>query len=236
MERRSGHVCGSLSCLDMILAVLTHTTRQAADDEDLLVLSKGHAAPALYAALVVSDLLPRGLDLRRLGSPLEGHPRRDGVPTVEVSTGSLGHGIAFAVGAAIASPARNVFCIASDAEMQAGITYESMRVAARLSLPNLAVMVDHNGFQTDGRLSGDGSFNELAAMGALGMKIAACNGHDPAELEEVISQAVGAGPALIDCRTTRGYGFEGLLGTGEIYGEEISDELGAALLQAAAQK
>ncbi len=126
-------------------------------DRDILILSIGHVAPVLYAALAHAGYFPKEelLTLRKLGSRLQGHPGRDhGLPGVELSAGSLGQGIGVAVGVALARkmdlhPGR-VFCVAGDGELQEGSVWEAAMAAAHYQLDNLLVIVDRNGVQIDG--------------------------------------------------------------------------------------
>ena len=157
----SGHPGGSLSAADMIsvlffkqLNIDPKDPKKA--DRDKFVLSKGHAAPILYAALAERGFFPKAdlLTLRRLGSKLQGHPDMLKVPGVEMSTGSLGQGISAAVGMALAAkidknPGR-VYALLGDGELQEGLVWEAIMCASHYKLDNLTVLVDWNGIQIDG--------------------------------------------------------------------------------------
>ncbi len=160
-EAGSGHPGGSLSMTDLITALVFHELRidPAHPDEpnrDRLVLSKGHAAPALYAALAHRGYLPHDelFTLRRLGSRLQGHADRNKLPCIEASTGCLGQGIGMAVGMALdarlAGRPSRIYTIIGDGECQAGPTWEALMAGGHYRLSNLTVILDRNGLETDG--------------------------------------------------------------------------------------
>jgi len=157
----SGHPGGSLSVADLLTALVFQElridpTRPEWVERDRLVLSKGHAAPALYAALALRGFLPREelMTLRQLGSRLQGHVDRNKLPVIEASTGCLGQGIGMAVGMALGArlahnPSRT-FAIIGDGECQAGPTWEALMAGGHYRLDNLVVILDRNGYETDG--------------------------------------------------------------------------------------
>jgi transketolase len=157
----SGHPGGSLSVTDLLTALVFHELKidpQHPDqpDRDRLVLSKGHAAPALYAALAHRGFLPveELLSFRKLGSRLQGHADGNKLPGVEAATGSLGQGIGLAVGMALdgrlAHRPSRVYAIIGDGECQAGPTWEALMAGGHYALDNLVVILDRNRFETDG--------------------------------------------------------------------------------------
>jgi len=162
---KSGHPGGSLSAIDLIVALWfaeMKGVKNAASleaDRDHFILSKGHGVPALYAVLALKGFLSREElpSLRRLGSRLQGHPDRRRLPIVEASTGSLGQGMSVAQGMAMGlraqgSPGR-VFCMIGDGELQEGQIWEAAMSAAKYKLSNLCVILDQNGGQIDGPVS-----------------------------------------------------------------------------------
>src|SRR5512132_1246411 len=161
----SGHPGGSLSVIDILTAIvfgrLRHDPRRPEwADRDRIVLSKGHAVPALYAVMAKAGYFPEDLliTLRKLGSPLQGHPDRTALPGIEAATGSLGQGLSIAVGMALGlrasgSPGR-VHCIMGDGEIQEGQVWEAAMAAPELGQPdhpldNLTVILDENRIQLD---------------------------------------------------------------------------------------
>lgn len=161
---KSGHPGGSLSSAD-ILTYLYFEEMQNIDpkdpknpDRDRFVLSKGHAAPVLYAALAEKGFFPKEelLTLRKIGSRLQGHPDMNLVPGVDMSTGSLGQGLSTAVGMALAGKLDGkdfrVYSLLGDGEIQEGQIWEACMFAGYRKLDNLVVIVDNNGLQIDGEI------------------------------------------------------------------------------------
>jgi transketolase len=157
----SGHPGGSLSATDLLTALVFRElkidpARPDDPDRDRLVLSKGHAAPALYAALALRGFLRREelLTLRKLGSRLQGHVDRNKLPFIEASTGCLGQGIGMAVGMALdarlAGRSNRVYAVLGDGECQAGPTWEALMAGGHFRLSNLVAILDRNGLETDG--------------------------------------------------------------------------------------
>jgi transketolase len=128
-------------------------------ERDRFVLSKGHAAPVLYATLAEKGFFPREelLKLRKTGHFLQGHPDMKKVPGVDMSTGSLGQGFSAAAGMALAAKIDKkqyrVFCLLGDGEVNEGIVWETAMAAAHYQLDNLLVFLDYNGLQIEGRSS-----------------------------------------------------------------------------------
>jgi len=146
----SGHPGGSLSCADILAFLFQQLT-----ENDKLIMSKGHAAPALYGALVENGDLEESelLKLRSLGSKLQGHVDKNFLPQVHVCTGSLGQGFSVGVGMALAKKKLgkgNVYVILGDGEVQEGIVWEGALFAAHHKLGNLCAIVDYNKIQGDG--------------------------------------------------------------------------------------
>ncbi len=228
----SGHPGGSLSATDIIATlyfggVLRHDPSDPQmPGRDRFILSKGHAAPALYAALAQDGYFPREwLDtLRKLGSHLQGHPDMRKCPGVEVSTGSLGQGLAVGSGMALgmhrdwargdsASPAGRepqVFVMMGDGELQEGEVWEAAMFAASRRLPNLVAIVDNNTLQIDGHLDDVVSLGDICAkFSAFGwFTIDLADGNDVVEANEALTRAVAydAGPVAIVAHTIKGKG------------------------------
>jgi len=158
----SGHPAGSLSCLDILIAlyfggILRYDpTNPSWPGRDFFLLSAGHYCPALYAVLSRAGFFsPAKLNsLRKLGSPFQGHPEKGRLPGVEISAGLLGQGLSVAVGLALAKVTdqrRHVFVLLSDAEHQEGQIWEAVMSAAKYRLGNLIAIVDRNQIQIDGK-------------------------------------------------------------------------------------
>ncbi len=221
-EAGSGHPGGSLSCADILTAlyfggVMDHRPDDPAwDDRDRFILAKGHAAPALYAALALAGYLPEDelLTLRKLGSRLQGHPDSNQVPGVEVSTGSLGQGLSIAAGAAaglkLDGKPQAVFALLGDGECQEGQVWEAAMFAAHRKLDNLVAIVDRNGLQIDGSTEDVCDPGDIAAkFAAFGWDACEVDGHDIPALIETLSQAKAdrsGKPHAIIARTVKGKG------------------------------
>ena len=221
-EAGSGHPGGSLSCADILAAlyfggVLEHDPENPeGEGRDRFILAKGHAAPALYAALAQAGYIPREelATLRKLGSRLQGHPDSNQVPGVEVSTGSLGQGLSIAAGAAaglrLDGAPQTVFALLGDGECQEGQVWEAAMFAAHRKLDNLVAIVDRNGLQIDGRTC------DVCDPGDLGSKFAAfgwdvdeVDGHDLDALVAVLGAAKAGRdgrPHAVIARTVKGKG------------------------------
>lgn len=214
----ASHVASVLSVAD-IIAVLYEDVMRVFPDEprhpkrDRLVLSKGHAGLAVYAALAELGFFGREMldTYYQDGSCLSGHISHKRVPGVEFSTGSLGHGVAAAAGMALAGKldgkAHHVYAVAGDGECEEGSIWESALFAAHNKLDNFTVVVDHNQFQALGRC------REQAGMEGLAEKwrqfdflVAECNGHDHSELKDALKTAGHGQPACIIAHTVKGKG------------------------------
>jgi len=216
----SGHPGGSLSCAD-ILTVLyfkemrVDTRNPHWQDRDRFVLSKGHCAPALYAALAEKGFFPKGelLKFRSIDSFLEGHPSMRYVPGVDMSTGSLGQGISAAVGMAIAGKLDNkdyrVYAVLGDGEIQEGQVWEACMAASHYKLDNLTAFLDHNGLQIDGKITEVMSPEAVEGkFRAFGWSVININGHDCEQIAEAIERAkkTKGVPTVIVADTIKGKG------------------------------
>jgi transketolase len=207
-ESGVGHIGGNLSVLDILLCL--HHGILCEDDD--IILSKGHAAGALYIALWSRGLLSDD-DLKRFhkdGTRLSGHPPVNGIASIPFATGSLGHGLGLAAGMALAKRIRSlpgrVFCLTSDGEWNEGSCWESLIFIAHQALENLTIIVDSNGLQ------GFGTTREVAALDPLGDKFRAfgvetieVDGHDFEALRVALSDK-RPGPRAIVAKTEKGHG------------------------------
>lgn len=238
-KAKSGHTGGSLSVTDILVSlyfggILNYDARDPNNvDRDRLVLSKGHAAPALYAVLAKAGFFERDLlwTLRKLGSPLQGHPDSKKMPGVEASTGSLGHGIAQAVGMALSAKVLKknykVFCIVGDGEMDEGLVYEAMMAASHYKLSNLIVIVDHNGLQIDGKCSDVMNIEPIKdKFDAFGFKTFEIGGHNFKQINDALMTARRniLSPSAIIARTVKGMGVSFMANRVEYHGIPPTDE------------
>jgi transketolase len=216
----SGHPGGSLSVTDLLTALVFHELKidpQHANlpDRDRLVLSKGHAAPALYAALAHRGFLPVDelLTFRKLGSRLQGHAEGSQLPGVEAATGSLGQGIGIAVGMALdgrlARRTNRVYVIIGDGECQSGSTWEALMAGGHYALDNLVVLLDRNRFEADGDTESIMGIEPITdKFRAFRYETLDIDGHDFAQILGALAQAraTKGRPTAIVARTIKGKG------------------------------
>ena len=199
---KAGHPGGSLSAAD----VFTYLYFQELnidpknpkwEERDRFVLSKGHTAPGLYAALAEKGFFPvEDLPtLRHIGSYLQGHPNMNTVPGVDMSTGSLGQGISAAAGMALAAKHQGrscrVYALLGDGEIEEGQVWEAAMFAAHKKLDNLCVIVDYNGLQIDGSVDEVGGPSPIdKKFEAFGFDVVTINGNDFEEIEKALPNKV----------------------------------------------
>jgi len=216
----SGHTGGSLSASDIVACLYfwemnIDSASPHWPERDRFVLSKGHAAPVLYAVLAEKGFFPADdlNSLRTLGSPLQGHPDMCKVPGVEASTGSLGQGISWAVGMALAGkmdkkPYR-VYALLGDGEIEEGMVWEAAMAASHYKLDNLMAFVDHNGLQIDGRVQEVMSPLPIPdKFRAFGWEVLEIDGHDHKQIMEALNTArtVSGRPTAVIAHTVKGKG------------------------------
>lgn len=221
----SGHPGGSLSATDIMATLYFGDVLRYRPDEpmwphrDRFILSKGHAAPVLYATLAQAGYFAKTelATLRQLGSRLQGHPDCLKLPGVEVSTGSLGQGLSIAAGLAYGlkvdtrppESAPAVFTLLGDGELQEGQVWEAAMFAAHQRLGNLVALIDNNKLQIDGELSDVVALGDIAAkFTAFGFKTIEVDGHDVSALKQVLDEARlwPHGPVAIVAHTVKGKG------------------------------
>ena len=209
-----GHIGGEFSVTDILVTLYLGVLDLEGRDRDHVVLSKGHAAVALYATLAEAGLLPEGelSTFAQADSALNGHPARTKLDAVEASTGPLGHGLPIGVGMAIAAAlersSRRTFVIAGDGEMQEGSNWEAMMIAAHRGLDRLVLIVDRNGLQQGAPVADTSDLEPLAdKITAFGWSVVEVDGHDHARLREVLSSAPWqpGRPSAVIARTHKGH-------------------------------
>ena len=219
-EAGSGHPGGSLSSTDILTVLYFHVMKHKPEnrfweDRDRFVLSKGHAAPALYATLAEAGYFPieELLTLRKLGSKLQGHPDMRRVPGVEMSTGSLGQGLSVGVGMALAGKLDKkeykVFVIVGDGESNSGQIWEAGMAAAHFKLDNLFAFLDRNKLQIDGPTEEIMKLEPLAEKwDAFGWHVIEIDGHNMKEIIKAIQEGekITNKPKMIIANTTKGKG------------------------------
>ena len=216
-ESKSAHLGSSLSCVDILSSLYFQVLNIRPDEpdwseRDIFILSKGHAALALYAALASKGYFPNDwlTQYNQDGGILAEHPPAFGVPGVEAATGSLGHGLPIATGQALGMKMRQrnsrVFCLISDGETNEGSVWEAALFSAAHHLDNLVVFLDYNKWQATGR--SDEVLNVTAHSDkwrAFGWEVEMINGHDHKQIIEA-SHNDSSKPKLIVADTVKGKG------------------------------
>ena len=215
---KCGHPGGSLSAADMFTYLYFKELRVDPKDpkwaeRDRFVLSKGHCAPGLYAALAHRGFFPVEdlLTLRKVGSYLQGHPNMNSVPGVDMSTGSLGQGISAACGMALAAKVKSqdwrVYTLLGDGEIQEGQVWEACMFASHYKLDNLCVIIDNNGLQIDGDVAKVMSPYPIdEKLEAFGFDVQNIDGHDFDAIDAALAHAktVKGKPSAIIMHTVKG--------------------------------
>ena len=236
---KSGHTGGSLSCIDILtalyLSVMRHDPENPAwEDRDRFIMSKGHAAPALYSMLALSGYFPEEelMTLRQTKSRLQGHPEYDLSIGIEASTGSLGHGLSVSNGIALAGKLNNkdyrVYTLLSDGELQEGSTWEAITTSSYRQIDNLCAIVDRNGFQNDGAMSNIKDISPVAdKFAAFGWEVEELkDGNDIESLLYAFANAklIKGKPYVIIANTIKGKGVSIFENQGQYHGVAPSDE------------
>lgn len=242
---KAGHPGGSLSAVDMITALYFHVMRidpqnPRWEDRDRFVLSKGHACPALYAALARRGFFdPKHLTtLRQYHSILQGHPDMNKTPGIDISSGSLGNGLAIGVGMAMSGRLHHqdymTYVMLGDGEVQEGMVWEAAMAAHHHDLGNLVAIVDCNGVQINGWVNEIMTVEPLAdKWRAFGWNVVEVNGHNMKDLLTVLHTAkTMRHPTVILMRTVKGRGVSFMEDDCKWHGNSPSDkELVQAILE-----
>ncbi|MGM9549483.1 MAG: transketolase [Faecousia sp.] len=235
---KCGHPGGSMSAADLFTYLYFKELRVDPrnpqwEDRDRFVLSKGHTAPGLYAALAHRGFFPVEdlLTLRKVGSYLQGHPNMNGIPGVDMSTGSLGQGISAACGMALAARLKKrdsrVYTLLGDGEIQEGQVWEACMFASHYKLDNLCVIIDNNGLQIDGDIAKVMSPYPIdEKLEAFGFHVETIDGHDFDAIESALNTAktVKGRPSAIVMKTVKGKGVSFMENQAGWHGVAPNDE------------
>lgn len=241
-EAKSGHPGGSLSALDIVLELyknemLHDPKRPRWDERDRFVLSKGHGVPALYAVLAECGYFSKGelLTLRKMGSPLQGHPANRLMSCIEASTGSLGQGLSVALGMAMAArigagdkPRFNVYAVLGDGELEEGQIWEAAMCASHYGVGNLMAFIDRNNGQIDGLVDDVMTIEPLKdKWESFGWHTLVIDGHDFDAIHHACSEARSHKdkPSMVIAKTIKGKGVSFLeADTVSWHGKTLSSE------------
>lgn len=219
-KSKSGHPGGSLSAVEILTYLYfkemnINEENLDSKERDYFVLSKGHAAPVLYATLSERGFIPKEelMTLRQLGSNLQGHPDSKKIKAIDISTGSLGQGISNAVGLALGAKIDNadsrVYTVLGDGELQEGLVWEAVMSAAQYKLDNLVAFIDYNTLQIDGRNEDVMNIKPLdKKFESFGWNVIIIDGHDFGQIEQALNSAknVDKKPTVIIASTIKGKG------------------------------
>lgn len=237
-KAKSGHPGGSLSACDIVVSlyysVMNVSPENYSDENrDRFILSKGHAAPLLYAVLADKGYISKELlgTLRQYGSPLQGHPDMKKVKGVEISTGSLGQGLSVANGMALSAKISNrdyrTYVVMGDGELQEGQVWEAVMTAAHHKLDNLTAIVDFNNLQIDGNVSDVKDVSPIdKKFEAFGWNVLTADGHDFNELLAAFEKAKSfkGKPTVIVASTVKGKGVSFMENVCDFHGKAPSKE------------
>ena len=235
---KSGHPGGALSCAD-ILTVLYFNQMNVDEkkpedpNRDRLILSKGHASPALYAVLAEKGYFPKEelKNFRKIGSKLQGHPDMKNIPGVDMTTGSLGQGLSAGVGMALASKMDKagckIYCILGDGEIEEGQVWEALTAASKNKLDNLCVILDNNNLQIDGEIEKVGGMSNITEkLLSFGFNVVNINGHNIDEIIDAITTAkqTKEKPTAIIAKTVKGKGVSFMENNASWHGKAPNEE------------
>lgn len=246
----SGHPTSSFSAVELLVTLYFKFLRQDPrnphwPERDRFILSKGHAAPVLYAVLARAGYFPveQLSTLRKFGSQLQGHPEKHRLGGVEASTGSLGQGVSIGIGMALAAridrkPTR-VYVLSGDGEIEEGQVWEAALVAGNFKIENLTLIVDHNGLQQDGWVK---EIQDLAPLAekwrAFKWHAIEIDGHDWGQIGKAFeeAQSTKGKPTVIIARTVKGKGVSFMEHKPELHGVPLTpDQMQTALQELGAQ-
>lgn len=233
----SGHTGGSFSCAEIITVLYEKILNLKPEEpvwpgRDRFVLSKGHAAPALYATLIRKGFCEEDLadNLRCCGSPFQGHPCMHMLPGIDMSTGSLGMGLSVGLGMALSARQKGeswrVFVLCGDGELQEGQNWEAMMAMAKWNPDNMTMIVDYNQVQLDGTLEEIMPLGDLnAKISSFGIQTYTCDGHNTGDIMAAMEKArAHSGPSAIIAKTIKGKGVSFMEGQSSWHGKPVDDD------------
>jgi len=245
----SGHPGGSLSAIDILTALFFGNVMRYAPqnprwaDRDRFILSKGHAVPALYAVLAEAGFIPEEWlwQLRKIDTPMQGHPSVKDIPALEASTGSLGQGLSIGLGMALAARLDNrdyrVYVMIGDGESEEGQVWEAAMAASHFHVGNLTAILDYNRYQLDGAIGEIMSIEPVVAKWeAFGWAVREIDGHDMRQIMDALhwGKEPRERPSIIVAHTVKGKGVSFMENNNEFHGKAPTQaELEQALAELA---
>jgi transketolase len=242
---KSGHPGGSLSSVELLTYLYFHKMNldpqnPTAPERDRFILSKGHCAPVLYAALAERGFFAKEklVTLRKMGSILQGHPDMKKVPGVDISSGSLGQGLSVANGMALAAKmdqkAYRVYVLMGDGECEEGQVWEALMTSVHYKLNNVTAFLDYNHLQIDGKIEDVKAFTDPASrFKAFGWNVIEVDGHNLIELDQAVTAAENTKdrPTMVVMHTCKGKGCSFMENQAGWHGKAPSAEEAARALQ-----
>lgn len=243
---KSGHPGGSLSAADIVTTLyfkkMKHDPKNPKwDERDRLIVSKGHCAPVIYAAMAESGYFPieELKNLRKYGSKLQGHVNKHFLPSIEVSTGSLGHGLSIGIGMALSArldkKTHRVYILMGDGECDEGEVWEAAMFAAHHKVDNITAIIDRNKLQLDACTEDIVSLEPFAEKWkAFGWNVIEINGHNFEEIMNALDEAekIKGKPTVIIANTIKGKGVSFMEGKVQYHGAPLKpEELEKALVE-----
>lgn len=236
-DKQTGHPGGSLSCIEILTTLYyekmnINPTDPKMEGRDRLILSKGHAAPALYLILADKGFFSKEElhTFRQIDSNLQGHPCAHKTKGVELSTGPLGLGLSAGLGMALSENLKGsdayTYVILGDGEIQEGCVWEAAMAASKFNPDHLIAILDNNGVQLDGTLEEIMPMGDIAAkFKAFGWNVIHCDGHDVASISDAVDIAKESkGPSIIIAKTVKGKAISFMEGKNTWHGKPINDE------------
>lgn len=235
---KAHHFGGSLSCVELLTCLYFYKMHYSAElrndpDRDRFILSKGHSVPAQYVILSMLGVLPEGelRTIKQLGSRLQGHPDVNKTPGIEAPTGSLGQGLSFANGVALAarldSRQFRIFVLLGDGELQEGQVWEAAMTSAHHRLTNVCVLVDSNRFQSQGSVGEIKGVQPLAGKwAAFGWDVLEVDGHDVAQICGALDRVDDRSgrPLAIIASTVKGKGVSFMENSFKYHNRALSEQ------------
>lgn len=241
VEAGSGHTAGPLGMTDIFTALYFHILKHNPKkpdwkERDYLILSNGHICPALYTTMAYAGYFPKKdlMTLRKLGSPLQGHPHREWLKGIETSSGPLGLGLSQAIGMAIADKIdkredRYFYCLMSDGELQEGNTWEGVMLAGKEKLDNLIAVIDRNNIQISGNVEDVMPLEPLnEKFESFGWYVIEIDGHNFQSINDAINEAkaITEKPVVVIAYTVPGKGVKEFEKKYEWHGKPPTEEQG----------
>jgi transketolase len=235
---KAHHFGGSLSCVELLTSLYFRTMRFSArmledPNRDRFIMSKGHSVPTQYVILSMLGIIPRDelRTVKRMGTRLQGHPDMGKTPGIEAPTGSLGQGLSFANGVALAgrldSRDFKVFVLLGDGEMQEGQVWEAAMTSAHRKLTKVCAIVDHNGYQSQGSVEEIKGIEPLAEKWAsFGWDVVSVDGHDLSMIGRALDRVDGHNerPIAIIASTVKGKGVSFMEGSYKYHNNSLSEQ------------